>query len=607
MINIKMILLLFFSTFIYANTLNVSVKKDFYDLLPYSEIYIDKSKSLTVSDIQKENIKFQKNSKKLLGYGYNPNFNVWIKVTLKNNTQQTFHKIVEYDNPLTTNIKFYDPDLDYKVQQEGLFFINQKRKTLHPIFHITLKPNESKTYYINASSDVTTLIIKLNLWETDRFYEKEIKYQLILALFFGGMIILTVYNLFIYFFTKDISYLYYVLYIFGTLFHHSIYTGIANIYLFNQAFSIFVIQYAAIFIAFPIFALGLFTKSFLQVQNYSFQNKILNIFLALIPLSLLVFIFSDIFDSYRNVLPVLLSVYLILLTIYSAFHKNRQAYFILFGWFVIFMAILGMNLSSFGIFNVYKYFPYLIETAFILEAIIFSIALADRIKQLQQEKDDVNEKLIVHQKNEKIKLEIEVDKKTKELKLLLKELNHRVKNNMQTIVSLIRLQADEIVDEKVQEIFLTIQNRINAMSHLHELLYKQDDLSHINAYAYFDIVIEELQDSYENDVNISFDINTELKMEQAIYCGLILNELVTNSFKHAFTNNTGTVSIKLTKKNSFFILIIEDDGIGYDKNISSNSLGLILVKTLAKNQLNGDIDIDSSNGVKVTITWNGDD
>ncbi len=609
MFYLKIIFLTLFSTILYANTLNIDNKTPFYDLLPHSQIYIDKTQNLTIENIQKKDIIFKNNDKKLLGFGYSPDFNVWIKFTLKNNTNKTINKILEYDNSLTTEICFYNSSTK-KNFIDGLFNINPNRKTINPFFKIQLKPQEITTYYIKASSHITTLIVKLNIYNSNNFYEKEIKHQLILALFFGAMFILAIYNLFIFFFTKDTSYLYYVLYIFGIIIHHTLYVGIAFIYLLKEDFVIYIVESASIVVAIPILALALFTKSFLQIKHYSINNKILNIFIFLIPISIIVFSTNDIFIIYRNFLSVTLSIYLIFLTIYSAFKKNRQAYFILFGWFVIFIAILCMNLSSIGIFNIYKYFPYLIETAFVLEAIVFSIALADRIKQLEKEKIIANNKLITQQQNEKERLEIEVYEKTNNLKialdeksLLLKELNHRVKNNMQTIVSLIRLQADEIENEKLKDIFITIQNRINAMSHIHELLYKQDDISHINAYEYFNILIEELKESYNKNINIIFDIKTKLKLEQAIYCGLILNELISNSFKHAFPKKHGNIKIKLLKKHNIFQLYISDDGIGYNQNISSASLGLVLVNTLVKDQLRGDINTTSTNSVNIKIKW----
>ncbi len=613
MFNLKIILFLLLNTITYANISSIDDKTNFYDLLPSSQIYIDKTKVLTIDDIKKKNILFKDNNKELLGFGYSPDFSVWIKFTLKNNIDKTIYKILEYDNSLTTNIEFFDISSNTKTK-EGLFHINKNRKTLTPIFRIQLQPNESRTYYIKASSHITTLIIKLNLWDIDSFYAKEIKYQLILALFFGAMFILAIYNLFIYFFTKDISYMFYVLYILTILLHQTMYLGIAHVYFIKDDWIKYAIEYASIFVTLPTLALALFSKFFINTKQYYRLNKILNIFFILLILFSVTFLITDQFNQIRSLVPFSLLLFLMIITIYATIKRNRQAYFILFGW-IIFLIMGGlMALSSMGILDFKNHIPYVIEVSLVLEAIIFSIALADRIKQLQKEKNDANSKLLAQKQNETRKLATKVDEKTKDLKtaldeknLLLKELNHRVKNNMQTIVSLIRLQSDEIEDDKIQDMFITIQNRINAMSHLHELLYKQDNISHVNAYEYFDILIEELKDSYESDINITFDIKTELKMEQAIYCGLILNELISNSLKHAFPKQSGNIAVKLSKVSNIFCLNISDDGIGYNNDIPSNSLGLILVNTLAKNQLRGDININSTNGVDVEIKWSNND
>lgn len=226
-------------------------------------------------------------------------------------------------------------------------------------------------------------------------------------------------------------------------------------------------------------------------------------------------------------------------------------------------------------------------------------------------------KNIQQKKSEKERLSKQVDEKTKDLQialddkaLLLKELNHRVKNNMQTIVSMIRLQNDKVDDEKLSNIFTTIQNRINAMSHLHELLYQQDNITKVDASEYFELVIEELKSSFfDNNILINYDIKTNLVLDQAIYCGIILNELVTNSFKYAFPNGEGKIDIQFFKKDSKNCLIIEDNGVSYDVNKPTSSLGLTLVNRLVKRQLKGEINIDVSNGVKVQIIWedNGKD
>ena len=604
----KIIFIFFFVTLSYADTTEIKSTQTFDDLLANSSIYIDNSKNLTLNEVKK--LEFKQNDKVLLSYGYSPNFNVWIKFTIKNTTNKSIHKIIEYDSALTTNVNFYNIK-DNTQFEDGFLTISKDRKTINPIFKIELKANESKTFYIKASSYVTTLIIKLNLWAEDEFYQNEFKHQLILGLFFGAMMILAFYNLFIYFFTKDIAYLFYVLYLLGIVIHHTLYTGIISVYILDEKGISYILKIASVFTLIPVLGLALFSKNFIQIKQYPIFNKILNTFLILVPVYLIIFLSTDSLNTYRNIFTMLFLLFLIIVTIYSAYKRNRQSYFILFGWIVILIGSLLMYFSSVGLLNTYSYYPYLVEISFVLEAVIFSIALADKINYLQYEKEEVHKKLLTQQENEKQRLEIKVKEKTADLEialkekgLLLKELNHRVKNNMQTILSLIRLQNDDIEDEKLQNVILTIQNRISAMSHLHELLYKEEDkISNVNAYEYFDLLVKEINFSYTNDINIIYNIKTDLEIQQAVYCGLILNELITNSFKYAFPEGKGNINITLDKVDNTYILEIQDDGIGYKGERSSSSLGLILVDTLVKQQLKGKILIQSNQGVKVNIMW----
>lgn len=605
----KVVLFIIFSSNIYANILNIDENIKNINLLQYSEIYIDKTRSLTIEDIKNSNIKFEKNDKNILAYGYSPDLDVWIKITIKNNSNKPILKIIEYNNPLTTNIDFFDSNKNIHLK-DGFLIDNLDKSTINPIFKIELNPNEENIYFIKATSNITTLIVDLKLWDENIFYKKEIKHQLVLSLFFGAMFILGIYNLFIYVFTKDKSYLYYVLYIFGLILHHLVYVGFAKLYIFNLEALKIIIELAALFVALPIYFLGFFTKSFLQTIQYPKLNKVLNIFLIIIPLSIIFFLLTEEYDKYRTNLLMLFLIFLMIVTIYASLNKNRQAYFILFAWLVFLSSGLLMTLSSMGIYNTLP-FPYLIEVSFVLEAVIFSIALANRITNLQKEKNEANQKLIIQQENETKRLSKEVDLRTKDLKValgekevLLKELNHRVKNNMQTIVSLIRLQSDEIEDEKLKDILLTTQNRIAAMGHLHELLYNQENINFIDVYEYFETLVDEVKSSYDESINIHLDIKTKLKMEQAIYCGLMINELITNSFKYAFLNKKGNIYITLEKSNNILKLSVKDDGVGFDKNNTTFSLGLTLVNTLAINQLKGKMDIESKNGTSITISWN---
>jgi two-component sensor histidine kinase len=593
---------------LFANTIDIN-KSFSKEILSSSQILIDDSRTLTIKEILNNQINFSNIDSAIKRFGYSPNFNVWIKFTIHNTEDEPISKILEFNNSLVTNIVLYENDIF--ADSEGLLNKKIGRRTVNPIFSINLDKNETKTYYMEVSSKKTSLTLKLNLYSYDDFYSKEIFHQIILSLFFGAMIILALYNLSLFFMIKDISYFYYVAYIVTLVLHHLLYVGFANIYVFNSSLMEYIVNYAAVFIALPVLFLSLFSKSFLQTFQYRKINIILNLLIVLIILSVIFFIFTNYFEKYRNVIPIITMIYLFFITLYSFFKKNTQAKLILFGWGAILFAGLVMYLSSAGIISVDLSSYYVVEISFILEALVFSIALANRIKKLQEDKNKIQTKLIEEQKDNEVKLNKLVAKKTNNLaialeekEILLRELNHRVKNNMQTIISLIRLQNDEIEDAKINILLSTIQNRISAMSHLHELLYRKDTITFVDAYEYFERIVYEIQQSFEHDIEVEYDTNCTLSSESAIYCGLVINELLTNSFKHAFDGNeSGFIKIDFFKNDNEYSLIYSDNGKGYDSTIKKESLGLILIETLTKKQLKAKLDINSTNGVKVEIKW----
>jgi two-component system, sensor histidine kinase LadS len=575
------------------------------EILSSSKIYIDKSSSLDINQVKKQ--KFQENKKEILSYGLSPDFTVWIQFKLINMTNQQLQKVIEYGNPLSTDIVFYD---EKHVIQDGLYHLAD-RTSLNPNFKIKLQPYETKTYYIKSSSNITTLIIKLNLYDPKTFQTENEIHKMVLAMFFASMLILVVYNLVIYFFTKDKNYLLYVIYMSTVIFHQLLYSGFGSIYLFSNQSIIFAIKYSAVVVALPIFIFALLVRSFLKTVQYPIVDKILVYYLYIFPFTIISFFIFDGIALFRNFSSLILMLLLLGITIYASFKKNRQAYFVLVGWFVMILAFIFMYLSSIGLWEIFSQFKYFVEIALLLEGVIFSIALADKINQLEYKKNEVSMELVLQKEIETLRLAHQVEQKTKELQntldeknTLLKELNHRVKNNMQTIVSLIRLQSDKYEDIHTVELLQTIQNRINAMGCLHELLYQQDDISHIDTKKYFELLISELQEGFESEkIRIRYQIDVDLPSHTAVYCGLIINELVTNAFKYAFKQNDGEIQIILKKENAQFYLQVSDNGKGYIEKDGKENLGSLLVQTLATKQLKGEIKKNTSNGVKVEIIW----
>lgn len=197
-----------------------------------------------------------------------------------------------------------------------------------------------------------------------------------------------------------------------------------------------------------------------------------------------------------------------------------------------------------------------------------------------------------------------------EKEVLLKETHHRVKNNLQIISSLLNLQAEKLDDPRVREPFLESQRRIRAMALVHEQLYRSTDLAHIHAADYMQLLVNQLMRSFQPataTVRVRLVIDEILlDIERAIPLGLIVNELVSNSLKHAFPNNrAGEIWVALHRDaKPLLTLTIGDTGIGMPSDLDAmraGSLGLELVQALAK-QLHGDLCWERRGGTIVTLT-----
>jgi PAS domain S-box-containing protein len=196
-----------------------------------------------------------------------------------------------------------------------------------------------------------------------------------------------------------------------------------------------------------------------------------------------------------------------------------------------------------------------------------------------------------------------------EKELLLRELHHRVKNNLQIILSLINLQSNGIKDQEDLEIFRESQSRVKSLAIIHEKLYQSADFASINFKEYIQSLVSYLL-SYYSKTNITVDIDVEkdlvLNMDTAVPCGLIINELVTNSIKFAFPEEkTGKIYIRLNQEDGSLILIIGDNGIGLPDGMdfeTSQKLGLQLVKTLT-DQLEGTVQYNGEYGTEFKIKF----
>ncbi len=193
--------------------------------------------------------------------------------------------------------------------------------------------------------------------------------------------------------------------------------------------------------------------------------------------------------------------------------------------------------------------------------------------------------------------------------VLLKEVHHRVKNNLQVISSMLSLQSMSQSDSATLGLFRESQDRVRSMALIHEQLYQSGDLSRIDFGAYADSLTANLLRSYTTAGTIKLKIDVRdilISIDLAIPCGLIINELVTNALKHAFPDGrNGTVGIAMRRDGGEYVLTVTDDGVGMPPHVNAGdagSFGLQLVDTLV-GQLEGSIDVAGNGGTAYTIRF----
>ncbi len=214
--------------------------------------------------------------------------------------------------------------------------------------------------------------------------------------------------------------------------------------------------------------------------------------------------------------------------------------------------------------------------------------------------------------NKKIKSKNEtITKALKDRELLLHETHHRVKNNLQMISSLLNLQSKYVKDDNVLEVLQNGRNRVQSMAILHKNLYVGEDLNMVNIQHYFEGLVDSILNSYnktENDVDLKIDADkVTMDVESVIPLGLIVNELITNSLKHAFPKDIKSkpeITLKMSEREDFYTLRVSDNGVGIQNDIIENgkkeSFGQRLIRSLSK-KLKASISITNDNGTSVSF------
>ncbi|BAF69628.1 7TM diverse intracellular signaling domain-containing protein [Nitratiruptor sp. SB155-2] len=579
------------------------------NITPSTLYYLDRNSQSNLNYLLHHKQLFQQTNvnKLLLGYQYDAT--LWLLFRIKNPFDKAITKVLEYDYPIQEKIWLYDLNSS-KVYESGYRLKKLPSHYLTHPFLIFFKPYEEKTFLLKAQDQNVGFFAKLNLADPAYYEAKNEKDKLVTFLFLGAMLALIAYNIFLLFMTKDVSYLYYVIMVSSFLVLELFESGFFPLFFKN-----FFMSTTAIYTLLLIMALSIimFTVEFLQTKkNFPRIHKFLQLLIAFSLILYLLNITDIVSTTPQRIIYMIMFFIMIVIGLYAYFKGYKHTIYYITGWSLLFVVAVLLGLKQAGFISWIDHFPYLGKISIFSEAILFSMALSARINAYKAEKERATKQLLEKKEIEKAKLEAYADQKTQELtkaleekNVLLKELHHRVKNNLQIIISLLRLQSDKLSNQKMQSILTEAESRIRALSSVHEMLYKSDNIAYIDAQEYIQTLASELQHLFsQKDIAIHVKSNAIFSMDKAIYTGLIINELLTNAFKHAFPDNKGAIFITLEQKGDLYVLTIQDTGKGFkSSHASKESLGLKLVHILVQHQLKGRIDIDTSHGTKYMITF----
>ncbi len=225
---------------------------------------------------------------------------------------------------------------------------------------------------------------------------------------------------------------------------------------------------------------------------------------------------------------------------------------------------------------------------------------------LDGERDVIGISKVIRDITSQQEVEAQLRASLHEKEVLLREIHHRVKNNLQVIASLLRLETS--TSETAHQALVDSQNRIHSMAMIHQLLYQSKDFAHVDFKQYLLQLAERLGQAYGSSqripITVRCTLGDQLTVDQAIPCALILNELVTNALTHAFPDDrTGTIDIDVETQDGEVTMVIRDNGIGIPEEAQrNNGMGFRIVRTLAV-QLGGTLDVERDNGTIVTVTF----
>ena len=611
--------LVFYTSLVTAqNTINVKSPEIQYIGKSIAVYEHHSKRDLSINTIDTINFNPQISTSEVLRLGESDSY-FWLKFKVKNYTDASLQ--LSIDQALINFLKLYKKVENNKFisTELGEHLPFDQRNYKHPvyIFDLNLKKGDAATFYLQIKSDESnTLPIAISSKQELQSYLTN--KDLFIGCFLGLILVMFLYNLMLYIKIKDTSYVYYILYLITIGLTQLSVQGYTYKYLWPnypiiaQNITIYLACFTAVFALF-------FVQSFLKTKttNLRFHNAI-NVLSISFIIPILFLSFGNFYWAFNSmsILAALITLLILFVAYYYVYKGYTPALNFALGWTFLLLFTVCFVLRDIGVLphNFLTFNGVIIGSS--LEAIFLSFALADRINSYRDDllKTTIEKEEILKRQN--AKLEDSVQKRTQEIQLnltkieiqnnekeiLLKEIHHRVKNNLQIITSLLSLQNQTIEELRLKQIFTSSQMRIKSMAIIHEILYQSDNFSIINYQKYLNNLIDSLLKSYAGpEQKISSSVKAEgiqFNLETAIPLGLMMNEVITNSIKHGFNGRkSGHITIEITQINlKTYGMSIADDGNGFkiqETKKKKQTLGTKLITKLMR-QLNGTVKLETS-------------
>ncbi len=611
--------LLFFTLFIFldilcSSQLYLDAKQDRYDDFKIQYIESDEP----IDKIVKTQGWQEMENRFAFGYKFST---IWFKIIVENNQSLPMTIFLEHSEPFSEITDFYvQENGTVELFQGGLHVPMRDRgiKSQQPTLKLDLSPYQSKTVYIKYSSRFTSYG-SFVFYSDEALWQKRMIYNSFFMFYFGAVLGMIIYNLLIYFSLRDRVYLYYVGYAFTFSFWVFLYSGY-SLYFFDKEVHYF-LHFTTPF-SFVFFTL--FTREMLGIdKSRNTEYTILKYFIVMLLFSS-VFVGLNLEYGYllTNVLGFIFFPVYALLAVFAMRRGLKVARFYLIAFLIyVFLMSLVSNLAL-GVFS----FSILTKYSFVIgsfaEISLFSFLLAFRINSLRQEKIDAQSMLLELRENETAKLEESVALKTydlnitnlqltkmlKERELLVKEIYHRVKNNLQVITALLWFQSNKSDNQETKKALLESFGRIKSISLIHDLLYSFDDVTRVSSRDYFYGLIGALGKALGiNSASIAVEVDDfYLDPDSAMSLGIIVAEVVSNSKKHA-KKDMHDLKIDISLKNSdgSVLMSMGDNGIGFDANEigDDGNLGLKIIYQTVQKLKDGSVEFVKNNGAQARVRF----